>query len=356
MPRDPAAAAIARGCLDPHKGSPMLDAHQLLWTQIAGGVCLLIFGGLLFNLFRMRGKMRAASTWSKVEGTIIASVVQQPPSHLFDDLNDATPLIRYRYRTGGQDLESDQVRIGGQPITTRVLAARQVARYPVGAHVDVYVDPKDSKNVLLEPGEPGNLVAQLAFTIVFGLIAAVLVAHAIAGHVLYTGNGVPLFAFALPAIAILVAAFSVVSFARGRRLASASARWPTVSGTITTSSVIEEEIEDDSHNDKSIIRRTRRYQVDLRYAYQVGKRDFVGTTGNWGWTPIFGLREQAETLAGKYRQGEPVTVYYDPAQPSPAVLEPDGRQGSMAPLIFAAIFAIAGAVMLAFFVKVGFGN
>src|ERR1700748_2911354 len=84
------------------QGIPMLDAHQLLWTQIAAGVCLLIFGGLLFNLSRMRGRMRAASTWSKVEGVIIASMVQQPPSHLFDDLNDATPLIRYRYRTGGQ--------------------------------------------------------------------------------------------------------------------------------------------------------------------------------------------------------------------------------------------------------------
>jgi Protein of unknown function (DUF3592) len=124
----------------------MLDAHQLLWTQIAAGVCLLMFGGLLFNLFRLRGKMRAASTWNRIEGVIIVSEVQQPPSHLSDDLNDATPLIRYRYRADGQDLASDQVRIGGQPMTTRVLAARQVARYPVGAHVDVYIDPENSKN------------------------------------------------------------------------------------------------------------------------------------------------------------------------------------------------------------------
>ena len=334
----------------------MLDAHQLLWTQIAAGGCLLISGGLLFNLFRLRSKMRAASSWNTIEGVIIASAVQQPPSHLSDDLNDATPLIRYRYRMDGQDLESDHITIGGMPMTTRVLAARLVARYPVGAHVDVHVDPEDSKNVLLEPAASGNLAAQLAFTIVFGLIAAVLVAHAIAGHVLYTSNGVPLFAFALPIVAILAAVFSVVSFARAQRLASASARWPTVPGTVTMSSVIEEEIEDDSHNDKSIIRKIRRYQIDLRYAYQVGKRDFVGTMGNWGWTPVYGLREQAETLAGKYRQGEPVTVYYDPAQPDHAVLEPGDRQGSMAPLIFGAIFAIAGGIMLAFFVKVGFGH
>ena len=32
----------------------MLDAHQLLWTQIAAGVCTLIFAGLLFNMFRVR--------------------------------------------------------------------------------------------------------------------------------------------------------------------------------------------------------------------------------------------------------------------------------------------------------------
>jgi Protein of unknown function (DUF3592) len=334
----------------------MLDAQQLLWTQIAAGVCLLIFGGMLFNLRRMRRLMQAAKSWNTVEGVIIASEVEQPPEHVSDDLNDATPIIRYRYRADGQAPESDRIRIGGQPLTTRVLAGRLMAGYPVGARVDVYVDPNDPKNVLLEPGQQGNLAAQLAFTITFGFIAAVLVAHAIAGHVLYTSNGVPLFAFALPGVAILIAVFSVISFVRTRRLASASARWPTVPGTITASTVIEEEIEEKSNNDKSIIRKIRRYQVDLRYAYQVGKRDFVGTAGNWGWTGIYGLRELAEKAAGQYRQGQAVTVYYDPEQPRNAVLEPDSRQGSMAPLIFGAISAVAGAVILAFFIKVGFGN
>jgi hypothetical protein len=39
----------------------------------------------------------------------------------------------------------------------------------------------------------------------------------------------------------------------------------------------------------------RRYQIDLRYAYRVGQRDYAGTSDVWGWTPIYGLREQAET-------------------------------------------------------------
>jgi uncharacterized integral membrane protein len=38
------------------------------------------------------------------------------------------------------------------------------------------------------------------------------------------------------------------------------------------------------------------------------------------------------------------------------VLEPDDRKGSLAPLIFGAISAVVGGVMLAFFVKVGFSS
>ena len=334
----------------------MLDAHQLLWTQIAAGVCLLIFGGLLFNMVRMRSQMQAAGNWDKIAGVIIASKVDQPPTHVSDDLNDATPIIRYRYRAGGQDIESDQVRIGGLPLTTRVLAGGLVARYPVGARVDVHVDPNDPKNALLEPAVQGNLASMIAFTILFGLIAAVLVAHSIAGHVLYTDKGVPLFVFPLPIVVLLGAVFGVIAYIRQRQLASASARWPTAAGIVTTSDVIEEAIEDKENDDRSRIRRTYRYQVDLRYAYQIGKRDYVGTAFNWGATAIYGLRELAEKAASQYRQGQPVTVYYDPERPGNAVLEPDNRQGSLAPLIVAAICAVFGGVMLAVFVMVGFGG
>ena len=329
----------------------MLDTHQLLWTQIAAGVCLLLFASMLFNLLRMRSRMQAASHWDRVEGIITVSRVDQPPAHVSDDLDDATPIVRYRYRVGGRDLESDQIRIGGVALMTRVLAGGLVARYPVGAHVDVHIDPDDPGNALLEQSNPGALIA---FTVVFGFIAAVLTAHSIAGHVLYSSNGVPLFAFGLPVLVLLFAVLAVVAFVRGRRQASASMRWPTVAGTITTSGVIEEAIEDKENDDKSFIRKIYRYQLDLRYAYQVGKRDFVGTAVNWGGTAIYDLRELAEKAASQYSVGQPVTVYYDPEQPGNAVLEPDNRQGSLAPLIVAAICAGLGGLFLTFLIKVGF--
>jgi hypothetical protein len=262
--------------------------------------------------------------------------------------------VRYRYRAGGQELEGDRIMFGGQPVTTRVLAGGLVARYPVGARVDVHIDPNDPKNALLEPAQQANLAALVALTIVAGLIAAILAAHSIAGHVLYTSNGAPLFVFPLPILILLGGVVCVVAFVRGRRQASASMRWPTVAGTVTTSDVIEEAIEDKSNDDKSSIRKIYRYQLDLRYAYQIGKRDFVGTAANWGGTAIYGLREMAEQTAGQYRPGQPVTVYYDPEQPGNAVLEPENRKGSLTLLIVAAICAIFGGLFLVFFLKASF--
>src|SRR5450631_4909800 len=80
----------------------MLDATQLLWTQIAAGVCLLIFAGLAYNLLRLRRQMEASKAWIKSDGNIVASEAKIPLSHTSDDQDDVDAVIRYRYRVGGQ--------------------------------------------------------------------------------------------------------------------------------------------------------------------------------------------------------------------------------------------------------------
>ena len=334
----------------------MLDAQQLMWTQIAAGITVLLFGLMLFSLIRMWGRMQAARSWDKVEGIITVSRVDQPAAHASDDQNDAKPIIRYRYQAGGQELESDNIFVGGPAITTRVLAAKLTGRYPVGAHVDVHFDPKQPTEALLEPAAAQNVAALVAFTIVFGFIAATLTAHSLAGHVLYADNGVPLFAFALPIIVLVGGVFCVAEYVRTRRLASASLRWPTASGRVTQCDVIEEIIEEKSdHDDKPTTSKLQhRYQVALRYAYRVGKRDFIGTEVDWGGTMISGLREVAAEAAAKYRPGQNVKVYYDPDQPGQAVLEPASREGALGPLIGAAVCAIVGGVFLTILIKIGF--
>ncbi|EJN13115.1 Protein of unknown function (DUF3592) [Bradyrhizobium sp. YR681] len=338
------------------QGNRMLDAQQLMWTQIAAGIAVLLSGLMLFNLVRMWGRMRAARSWDKVEGIITVSRVDQPAAHASDDQNDARPIIRYRYRAGGQELESDKIFVGGPAITTRVLAAKLTGRYPVGAHVEIHVDPKQPAEALLEPAAAQNVAALVAFTIVFGVIAATLTAHSLAGHVLYADNGVPLFAFALPIIVLVGGVFCVAEYVRTRRLASASLRWPTTTGKVTRCDVIEEIIEEKTEHDNrpTTSKLVHRYQVDLRYAYKVDKRDFTGTEINWGGTMISGLRDVAEKEAAKYRPGQNVRVYYNPNQPGQAVLEPASREGALGPLIAAAVCAVVGGLFLTILIKIGF--
>jgi hypothetical protein len=336
----------------------MLDASQLLWTRIGAAVCLLLAAGFLYNLLRLRGTARAAKGWSRVEGEIIASGVDLPPTHTSDDATDAAAVVRYRYHAGGAVHENDRIGFGGPSLTTRMLAAKHAARYPIGAKVDVYVDPRNPARAVLEPGRGDSAAALVVFAVTFAAIAAILVAHALAGHVLYTAKGVPVFAFGLPLACLAVAAASVVSFFRDHQRARASATWPNAPGRITRSAVVEETIEErpdeDEREHSAAPRRVRRYHVDLRYAYHVGGRDLTGTAVGSSWTPVFGRRADADDAAARYREGQLVTVHYDPADPSAAVIEPGDGEANMAPLVFALIFAAGGAGMLAFFVKVGF--
>lgn len=335
----------------------MLDAQGLMWTEIAAGIAVLLFGLSLYGLLHMRSRMKHARTWDKVAGVITASGVDQPAAHVSDDQNDATPVIRYRYRVGGRDFESDKVNVGGLAMTTRVLATRMAARYPVGARVDVYVDPATPTEALLEPAAPENFAAIVVFTTVFALIALTLTAHALTGHVLYAGNGVPLFTFVFPIVALVAGAGCIGAYVRTLRLARASLQWPKAAGTITHSDVVEEIVEEKPDEDeKSNVRKLRhRYQLDLRYAYTIGERDFVGTDINWGGTAIYGLRELAEKAASLYRPGQNVTVHYDPDHPRHAVLEPASRQGTTALLLGAALCLIVGGILGAFLIKAAFG-
>jgi hypothetical protein len=66
-------------------------------------------------------------------------------------------------------------------------------------------------------------------------------------------------------------------------------------------------------------------------------------------------RMLAGRLVARYPVGAHVDVHIDPEDPGNAVLEPESREGSLAPLIVAAICAVLGGGLLAFFIKVGFG-
>jgi hypothetical protein len=232
----------------------------------------------------------------------------------------------------------------------RISAERLVAKYPVGARVDVHYDPRQPESAVLEPRRSDNIAFRIGFTLIFGAIGGMLAAHALAGKMLMTANGLPVFFFVLPIAFLLIGVATVVAFVRMRREAKASAQWPITSGQITTSAVVEEVVED--RDDDRRLRTSTQFRADIGFSYRVGGREYVGTTWKWGMESLYGYAESAQKVIAKYPLGRQVTVHYDPTQPDHAVLEPENRQGTVVPLVVGGGFGTAGVLMFILFLSV----
>lgn len=311
----------------------MLDPTALKWTYVAAGIFLFLTYCFALGIWRGRNQVAAGKVWARTKGTIIASEAAAEGSHTDDDDSDCTAAVRYRYTVGGKTYESDRITFGDRAHTTRLLAQQIVARYPVGAQVDVFYNPKRPSSAVLEARNAASAAFYVA-VIVFGTVAAVLVAHAVAGKVVYVSDGFPLWVFLVPAAGLGVAGVCVYAFVDIRRKEKTSARWPTASGTITVSKVVEHVSRDKDDNVEI------RFVPEVSCSYRVSGREYHCGTRKWGWSELYVDREGPEKVLARYPEGGSVPVFYDPADPSNAVLEPDNRRGTFAPLAGAAVFAL----------------
>jgi hypothetical protein len=157
-------------------------------------------------------------------------------------------------------------------------------------------------------------------------------------------NGLPMFALGLPSAALLVAVGAFVVYFIQRRDFKASASWPAIPGQIVSSKIIEET--ERSRDDDGREREDTTYRPDIRFAYRAGNNDYTTDTWKLGGIVGSGSPKYAEGIVGRYATGQSVTVYYDPARPDVAVLEPANRDGAFMPLIFAAAFGFAGVLFM----------
>jgi len=331
----------------------MLTASALLWTRIAAGVCLFVVANLAYGLWRSGRQVSAGRGWPRTAGKIIVSKVSHSAIVSSEERANSSVDLRYSYRVAGKDYEAARVRFGGRASLTSMAADAMAARYPQGASVDVYYDPKAPSRAVLEPGNSSNKTGLIVFLVVFSMIAAVLVAHSIAGKVLTTAGGFPLFGLLLPLSAVLIGLAAFVQYFIRRRQASASTRWPSTPGRITLADIAMEQRTENDDDSSRPTRTIRLYRPDLRFSYAVDGREFHGSTWRWGWTALHSDEASARKEIAKYAVGAQVPVFYDPAQPETAVLEPANRSGSAATLVFGGLFVIGGALMFWVFATTG---
>jgi hypothetical protein len=195
----------------------------------------------------------------------------------------------------------------------------------------------------------------MVFLAVFAWAAAILTADAVTGRVLLMREGgVPVFALVLPIGCIALAVLGLRLYLQTRRKFQASASWPTAPGTITASELVESQSRETDDRGREIV--NTEYRVDIRFGYKVAGREFHSGNWKWGWTAIYRNPEKPAAIVAAYPVGKSVPVYYDPADPATAVLDPANRQGSLVQLVFSLVFGAGGMVLLWAFTQLGQGG
>lgn len=145
---------------------------------------------------------------------------------------------------------------------------------------------------------------------------------------------------------LFIAAGAVMSFLGVRQFmrAQASPTWPTVTGVVTIS-----ELGKHVGNERAT---STTYRADISYDYVANDRSYVNGAINFA-TVNSSDPAAARRLLKRYPVGKQVTVYYNPAEPQEAVLEPGPAAGSWFLPLFGGGFVVVGIAVFFFLRWIG---
>lgn len=135
---------------------------------LVGGILLVI--GL--NLIR---KGIQSKNWPKVEGSIRRSEVDVHYSMDEDGPSrDFSADIYYEYTVDGRDYGGATVKMGYSDVQGKGSSHQAVDEYPEGSTVDVYYDPDNPREAVLEPGIPLKTIIFMILAPLFIFIGAAI--------------------------------------------------------------------------------------------------------------------------------------------------------------------------------------
>lgn len=177
------------------------------------------------------------------------------------------------------------------------------------------------------------------------LIKAVAYSHAIQGETnmvryatrtTYAPTGtIPSWLQLLPLVFVITGAVILFFGARQMQQATASQSWPAVAGVVTVSE-LGKHLGNEENDSTS-------YSADISYDYVVDDTSYINSAIQFGQVSSSDP-SVARTVLKRYEVGQAVQVYYNPANPAQAVLEPGLRGATWFLPIFGASFLIVGLV------------
>jgi hypothetical protein len=299
-------------------------------------------------------ELRQAKSWVATTGRILSSGVETRRRHFQnepEELKDV-PAVKYEFKVGGRTIDGTRVSIGDEGGLDMEAVLR---RYPAGAEITVYYDPRDPTRCVLERDftqdlKDHNLTKRdVTSGCLRGIAMLAAIGVAIWGLAAYGPDFVRahfprLHSHAEMPVALFGFGLLMLMFFFGaRRAAKAAASWPAVPGKIVKSEVEEYQERDD--DDGRTTWRTA-YRPAVEYAYAVDGREHRGNQINYAMSVSAG-RGYAEKVAARYPVGSAVDVHYDPKNPGTSALRTAGGAGATWIIFGAAliVFALAAALL-----------
>lgn len=298
----------------------MPDLPWFVYAMLLAPVGLLLVAAAYKTL-----QVRAAREWPSTAGKVVVSKAEvrsvkvidsdRAEGHRFEERNFAD--VAYEYSVAGKQLRCDRVSIGEDRGNFEV--AETIAKYPVGAVVTVYYNPRHPDQAVLERDLPKGMWGCLG--IGTAIVLAIIFGSAIGLHRISEFVSARLANPQMSVPVVALAAFGLVAalFALVLRQQSARAKsWPVVSGIIKLSGLDEyRAASSDSGRSGPIM-----YERKVSYTYRFKDVAYTSVHGSFSSNSKTTSRWVLRLFGMDFQDGASVKVWVNPDNPSEATLDP----------------------------------
>jgi hypothetical protein len=281
-------------------------------------------------------EVRRARHWPSTSGTVLKARVRTRRRTDVEGRSrfESEPLVTYEYEVNGRIYRGTRLSFAERISPGEIDA--WLKRYPQGKNVTVYYNPADPSQAVLERSLPPVVVKGVLLLLVIFLGAALLTPPVMA---FLSGWLAPLLPQPQRAPAVvLLAGMSLgtllVAYAIQRQV-QASAGWSAASGRVLSTQ--SEEYQSSSSSGK--LHRPR-----VVYSFEAGGQQYIRDRMAFGWDIGWSSPRFFRGSLERYPEDSPVTVYYDPQNPSDCVLE---RRAAGLPVLLGCAVVLMGLALFA---------
>jgi Protein of unknown function (DUF3592) len=298
----------------------MPDLPWFAYAILLGPLALLLGAAVYKTL-----QVRAARAWPSVAGKVVVSGAEMRDVRVMDSEREGGfrteqrnfANIVYEYPVAGKKLRNNRVSIGEDLGNFGV--AETIAKYPVGAIVTVYYNPRHPNEAVLERDLPKGLWGCLGVGTV--IVLAIVFGSAIGLHHLteFVTTQIPRQGNAAAAVAFGAFGTVIALFALTlHRQASLAMKWPVVTGTIKLSDIEQyRAVRQDGGTGSRVM-----YQRRVSYTYKYNNLTYTNSHATLASSVASSSNWLVRKSTTDYRNGASVKVWVNPDNPSQATLEP----------------------------------